>query len=101
LESTYVCTAPLFQSGAQEIWENSRVWQKLQRVLWVPIIYQAGIAPKERKIGSAILWSPDQKIAWQLKKDWEELTEMLYLGKIQTIYACFGSYFHIRPKVAQ
>lgn len=60
-ESTYVCTAPLMQGVNHLQWENSRVYQKLKRVLWVPIEADASIPIENRQVGTAILWSPDPK----------------------------------------
>lgn len=97
-ESTYICTAPLSMQARQETWINSRVWQKMKRMLLVPVEACPRIPVQNRRIGSAILWTPDHATEKQLKEDWEELMEMLLLGKIGKLSGHFGTYLQIRPK---
>lgn len=99
-ESTYVCTAPLGLSAEIEPWENSRVRKKLARVLWVPIEADPNIPLINRRIGTALLWSPSPTIESILRQDWEELTLMLHLGQIANLSAKIGTYLQIRPKAA-
>jgi DNA mismatch repair protein MutH len=101
-ETTYVCTAPLSQMAAEENWKNSRVYKKLKRLLWIPIEADPSIAIAERKVGSPLLFKLDQDPTLEaiLKKDWEELMDMLHLGKISELSASHGQYLHIRPKAA-
>jgi DNA mismatch repair protein MutH len=98
-ESTYVCTVPLIGEPGQQ-WENSVVWQKLQRVLWIPIQGQTDIPLKSRRVGIPILWEPTPKEREILKQDWEELMTLVSLGQVQTISAKLGTYLQIRPKAA-
>lgn len=97
-ESTYVCTAPLHLNSREDNWFSSRVRDKLKSVLWVPILADADIPIKHRRVGTPLLWELPEDMEAILKKDWEELTEMLYLGKADKISARFGTYLHIRPK---
>lgn len=99
-ESTFVCTAPISLGASLETWETSRVRQKLMSVLWVPIEADAGIAIGDRRVCTPLLWRPSLDVEAILKKDWEELTEMLLLGEVNQISARFGTYLHIRPKAA-
>jgi DNA mismatch repair protein MutH len=99
-ESTYVCTAPLGLNAQIEQWENSRVRKKLARVLWLPIIADPNIDLSERRIGSALLWSPNAHTLTTLQQDWEELTQMLHLGQVANLSAKIGTYLQIRPKAA-
>ena len=99
LEATSVCTAPL--TGVDGLtWENSRVRNKLSRVLWIPVEGDRAIPVKERKIGPPLTWSPsDQEDRW-LHEDWEELMELIVLGKVERITARHGQYLQLKPKAA-
>lgn len=98
-ESTYVCTVPLTNLHEQE-WSSCWLKRKLQRVLWLPLEADKRIPLAERHIGSAILWSPSEEQAMQLQKDWEELMELISLGKLDQITSHMGHYLQIRPKGA-
>lgn len=96
LESTFVCTAPLQQPNIT--WETSVVKLKLSNVLWIPIECANHIHFTQRRIGKAFLWSPSQQELKILQQDWQELTELMTLGKIQLLSAKYGRYLQIRPK---
>ena len=98
-ESTYVCTVPLTNSHEQE-WSTSWLKRKLQRVLWLPLEADKRIPLAERHIGNAILWSPGDAEAIQLQQDWEELMELVCLGRLEQITSHMGRYLQIRPKGA-
>ena len=99
LETTYVCYAPLI-NVSHHTWETSNVKNKLQKVLWIPIQGERDIPPKDRIIGSPILWQPSDSQNFQLKQDWEELMELIALGKIESITARIGEVLQLRPKAA-
>ncbi|MEG3766565.1 DNA mismatch repair endonuclease MutH [Alteromonas sp. 14N.309.X.WAT.G.H12] len=99
LETTYVCYAPLTnQSGVT--WQTSNVKNKLQRVLWVPVEGDREIPLAERRVATAFFWQPNNEEDAVLQGDWEELTEMIALGKVAQITARLGQALHIRPKAA-
>lgn len=99
LETTFVCVAPL--TGNSGItWQTSHVKHKLERVLWIPIEGTRTIPLPQRRIGSALLWSPDEKEEEQLRNDWEELMDLIVLGKVENITAKHGEVLQIRPKAA-
>jgi DNA mismatch repair protein MutH len=99
LETTYVCYAPLTNIAGIE-WQTSSVKNKIQQVLWVPIDGRREVAPKDRCIATPFLWSPDVSQDEQLRRDWEELMEMIALGQIENISARHGQYLQLRPKAA-
>ncbi len=99
LETTYVCYAPLVNLRSVT-WETSSVKNKLQKVLWIPIEGERDIPPKDRRIGSPILWQPSQSQQTLLKQDWEELMELIVLGKVESITARVGEVLQLRPKAA-
>ncbi len=98
LESTYVCTVDL--QPASGGWYDSLVWLKLQKVLWLPLVTAKNAAPGERRIGSALLWSPSAEQARILRQDWEELMELVSAGELEHISSRQGQYLQIRPKAA-
>jgi len=98
-ESTYVCTVPL-NNLTEQHWETSWIKRKLQRVLWLPLEADKNIPLAARHIGNAILWSPTEAESSQLQQDWEELMELVCLGKLEQITSHMGRYLQIRPKGA-
>lgn len=97
LETTFVSLAPLTQNNGIT-WESSHVKHKLSRVLWVPVEGERAIPLYQRHIGQAILWSPTAAQELRLKRDWEELMEMIVLGKLHEINAKHGEVLQLRPK---
>lgn len=97
LETTFVSLAPLTDNHGV-IWQTSHVKHKLQRVLWIPIQGERGIPLAERVVGQPILWSPSIEQEQQLQQDWEELMELIVLGRLQAINARLGEVLQLRPK---
>lgn len=98
-ESTYVCTVPMDPEDLGN-WQSCAVRRKLARVLWVPVEADPVLSLGQRRIGSAILWSPDLQQERQLREDWEELTGMIAVGELEQITAGHGQILQIRPKAA-
>lgn len=96
-ESTFVCKVP--QRFALT-WHESHVWQKLKRVLWVPIEASKMLPLTQRRIAHPVLWSPNTKQERILCQDWEELSEMLSLGQYEQLSAKHGRFLQCRPKAA-
>ncbi|MCB5228007.1 DNA mismatch repair endonuclease MutH [Alishewanella sp. 16-MA] len=99
LESTYVCVAPLTGNIGQH-WADSWVCQKLQRVLWLPILAERQLPLHQRIIGQGFLWQPNAEQAAILQQDWEELMELISLGGIANIRGAHGKALQLRPKAA-
>lgn len=97
-ESTYVCTVPLGRSPGR--WEDSAVRRKLSRVLWVTVEADPVIPLAARRLGTAFLWSPNAEEERLLRADWEELTGLIALGRLEEINAHLGACLQIRPKAA-
>ena len=98
-ESTYICTVPVPGTGSPN-WEESNVRRKLARVLWVPIVGAPGTAPADRCVGAPLLWSPSAAEEAALRADWEELMDLVCLGRVDEISARHGTCLQIRPKAA-
>lgn len=99
LETTFVSLAPLVQNSGVK-WENSHVCHKLSCVLWMPIEGSRHIPLRERHIGAPIFWKPTAEQERQLKQDWEELMDLIVLGKLDQITARIGEVMQLRPKGA-
>ncbi|KAE9540488.1 DNA mismatch repair endonuclease MutH [Ursidibacter maritimus] len=97
LETTFVSLAPLTQNSGIT-WQTSHVKHKLQRVLWVPVEGERAIPLAQRHIGMPILWSPSPTQDQQLQRDWEELMELIVLGRLNEINATLGEVLQLRPK---
>ena len=93
-ESTYVTYAPI--PFTEQNWENSTVFHKMKKVLWVPYLAE-GDVPK-RTLAMPFLWHMPKSIESILKEDWEELTERLRLHHFESLNGKLGKYLHIRPK---
>ena len=99
LETTFVCVAPLI--GVQGLtWENSHVKNKLSKVLWVPVLGEREVPVGDRVVGFPILWTPTPDQDAQLQQDWEEIMDLVVLGKVQSISARIGEAMQLRPKAA-
>ncbi|WGL97682.1 DNA mismatch repair endonuclease MutH [Arsenophonus sp. aPb] len=99
LETTFVCVAPL-TGNSGVTWISSHVRHKLSRVLWIPIEGERQIPLAKRRVASPLLWSPNPIEEQLLKKDWEELMDMIVLGQVENITARHGQVLQIRPKAA-
>ena len=97
LETTFVSLAPLTQNSGIT-WQTSHVKHKLQRVLWVPVEGERSIPLAQRHIGMPILWSPSPTEDKQLQQDWEELMDLIVLGRLNEINATLGEVLQLRPK---
>ncbi|GGI81476.1 DNA mismatch repair endonuclease MutH [Legionella impletisoli] len=98
-ESTFVTSISLLTIH-QENWLTSQCFSKLKRVLWLPIESDKQIPFQERRIGKAILWSPNPEQEKILAADWNELAWMLASGQLEDIHAGIGEYLQVRPKAA-
>lgn len=99
LESTYVCTVPL-ADACSETWAGSWVRRKLARVLWVPVEADRNTAVGERRVGVALLWALEPDLEAALRADWEEVMELICLGRLGDVTAALGAYLQVRPKAA-
>ncbi len=99
LESTYVSVVPLTNLH-QVQWQGSVVQQKLDHILWIPIISEKQIPIEERTLATPFLWQPSETEVQTLKNDFEEVIETISMGSIDTIDARFGEILQVRPKAA-
>ena len=96
-ESTHVCYLSLDEVELDE-WEDSRVWRKLRRVLWVPVEASTAGPLAGRRLGQPVLWSPDDQQLALIRGDWMDLVGRIAVGGIEEITAHMGQVLQIRPK---
>lgn len=99
VESTYVSRLEL-RPTRDSRWESSALRGKLARVLWVPVEADRGLAIGARRFGTSILWSPNAEEEEALRRDYEEMLELVAHGFIESITAHRGEVLQIRPKAA-
>ncbi|WP_447889282.1 DNA mismatch repair endonuclease MutH [Serratia fonticola] len=99
LETTFVCVAPL-TGNSGVTWESSHVRHKLARVLWIPVEGERQIPLAQRRVGSPLLWQPNLEETEMLRRDWEELMDLIVLGQVERITARHGEVLQLRPKAA-
>ena len=98
-ESTFV-TSINFKAIKQETWQTSTVYKKLSHVLWLPFEASPNIPFSLRRVARGFFWQPTQQDEAIIAKDWQELTELVVLGKLNEISAKLGEVLQIRPKAA-
>lgn len=97
LQTTFVCMVSLI-NNIGITWKESTVRNKLRRVLWIPIETNSLIPILNRRIGNPLIWSPNNLEEKKLKKDWEELMEIIVQGKIEEITTKYGTFLQIQIK---
>lgn len=97
-ESTYVCAINQ-HNLVNLLWEKSLVRKKLNHVLWVPLIKDRD-SIANTIVGTPIFWRLNLADEQVIKNDWQELMDMLSLGKLEEIHGAMGTYLQIRPKAA-
>lgn len=98
-ESTFITSIPLLTIH-QQSWPESQCFAKLRRVLWLPVEGATDIPFLQRRVGQGFLWSPTSEQTQILESDWNYLTNMISLGRLDEISARHGEYLQIRPKAA-
>ena len=98
-ESTHSCSITL-SSLVGSSWPTSLVYRKLKRVLWVPFEADKNIDISDRRVGTPFFWTPSDRDAIFLQRDWEEHMELLSTGNFSLLSAHQGKYLQVRPKAA-
>lgn len=99
LESSWVCHAPI-DGSLEPAWGGSQVRTKLACVLWVPIVGRRDQPWPERRIGAPALWTPTDAEEATLLRDYEEIAELIRLGRWDRLDATLGEALQLRPKAA-
>lgn len=98
-ESTFVCSISL-AAMADTDWEQSTVFKKLSKVLFVPVEAASDTPLRERRIGRAFLWTWTEDEERMLRSDWERLADMIGRGDVERITGHLGEVLQVRPKAA-
>ena len=75
-ESTFVCSISL-AAMADTDWERSTVLKKLSKVLFVPVEAASDTPLRDRRVGRAYLWAPNEEEETLLRTDWERLADTI------------------------
>ncbi|CAL4317798.1 DNA mismatch repair endonuclease MutH [Buchnera aphidicola] len=94
LESTFICSVPLIKNIAL-IWSNSFFYEKIRRILWIPIQGDNSVSLSDRLIGKPFLWTPDSVQENLIRCDWEEFMDLIILGKVEEITGSHGEVLYI------
>ncbi len=96
-ESTYVCMARL--DGREAVaFADSYVAKKLARVLFVPVVANAGGTLAERRFGMPFMWEPGPEDTARLADDFARLGARVRLGEIEELSGHEGAVLQLRPK---
>ncbi len=99
LESTFFCHAPL--TGIRHLtFENSALYSKIKRVLFVVVTAQRDMDFEDRRIAGYFFFTPSEAQFNQIKSDYDELYEMIKTGHVESINARIGQIMQLRPKCA-
>lgn len=98
-ESTFVCSVPLAEPD-EVTWETSTAREKLDRVLWIPVLSESDMNVADRMVGSALLWSPTSRERSLLAADWRDHLDVIRRGYVEELDASDGEALQIRPKGA-
>ena len=98
LESTFVTSLDL---AAPPGWLASPVREKLARVAWVPLQGARGLPLAERRVGTGLLWSPSAEEETGLRRDYEEIVELIEAGFGARVTGHRGVFLQLRPKGAR
>ena len=71
---------------------------KLARVLWMPVVGGRETPVAQRVVGASLVWSPSSEERADLRKDWEDLAEIIARGEHGNLDARHGEWLQIRPK---
>jgi DNA mismatch repair protein MutH len=93
-EVTFVTTATP-ESLITETWLTSRARRKLRRVLFVPVVHDDNDIVR---FGAAFYWQPTPADDAVLRKDWEDLSDLVARGLGFAVTSRRGRWLHLRPK---
>ena len=99
LESTFIAYAPVWGTIGHRF-EDSYLYRKIQRILWVFIYAPRQLPLSSRVVAGYYFWSPPAEILSQIRRDFEEIYELINSGRIEEITAELGEIIQLRPKAA-
>lgn len=99
LESTFICHAAL-GSGRPRAFEQSLLYKKITRVLFVMLKAPRTLPLAERFVAGYSFWQPSPYSLDLIRTDYKELMEMVASGHIGDVTAKIGTVIQMRPKAA-
>ena len=99
LESTFLSHAPLTNIRGLTF-EKSPLYSKIIRVLFVVVIAQRDMDYQDRTVAGYFFYTPSKEDLEQIKRDYDELYELVKTGQVETINARIGHIIQMRPKGA-
>jgi DNA mismatch repair protein MutH len=96
LESTFVASLEL--GALDRRWETSAVNKKLRRVCFIPVQADRDLPIALRRCGPALLWSPSAEQDAALRRDYEEIVELIGEGFSSRVTGHRGLHLQLRPK---
>lgn len=94
-ESTFCCTIDR-HAAERACWEDSRLRQRLAKVLFVPVDAASTATLCERSFHDPLIWKPNNDDLRRLREDWVHL--MGRLGAGLSLSAHLGDVLQVRPK---
>lgn len=96
-EPTFICNESLVK-GLDMTWKNSYIYNKIRRILWMPILYnRKNILLSKLTVGNYLLWSPNKEENHLLKSDWEELMDLVFLQNTTHSIPYYGEILQLIP----
>ncbi|WP_168892811.1 MutH/Sau3AI family endonuclease [Enterobacteriaceae endosymbiont of Plateumaris pusilla] len=98
INDTFICSFPLINKKVF-IWNKSKLYKKLSKILWIPIITKSKNTPLSmRVIGKPIIWKPSKKDYKKLYNDWIGLITLFISGNIENINYYNGTILVVKTK---
>ncbi|QJC37911.1 hypothetical protein GJU03_02050 [Enterobacteriaceae endosymbiont of Donacia bicoloricornis] len=97
INDIFICSLPLVNKNVLCFYK-SKLYNKLSKILWIPIIRDINIPFFKRKIGKPFFWVPTINDKIKLNYDWNNLIKLLILGKIKNINSYNGYILSIKNK---
>lgn len=91
-----ICYTSFYPSVNNIVWDSSLVKLKLNKVLWIPFESDNSIHISKRRICHPFLFNL-KKYEKIIKQDYENIKELLILGKKEYISSDLGEYLNIKP----
>ncbi|MBK4775694.1 DNA mismatch repair endonuclease MutH [Candidatus Pantoea edessiphila] len=99
IENTFICTTSLIKN-ISSTWKKSNIRNKLSNILWIPVEGNNNIPLKMRRIGRSFLWNPSIKEDMILRKDWEEIMDMIVFNRINYVNNYRGVFLQLKAKTS-
>ncbi|QJC31831.1 hypothetical protein GJT88_02125 [Enterobacteriaceae endosymbiont of Donacia tomentosa] len=98
INDSFICSLPLLNKN-NLFWYKSKLYNKLSKILWIPIIVKNKKTHMFMKIiGQPLLWKPSVFDKIKIYNDWIKFIELFILGQIKHINYYNGSILLVKNK---